>query len=118
MTEDDLRTQLEPIYSALGAIMESITTLVVSVTALREQMMSAPAEPSKPPSIPSPVSVVDLAHLKNPRTGQFVGVYAAGKRWQARLGREIIGSFAAAGSAPRTLVVMVVDGRERANPRG
>jgi hypothetical protein len=31
---------------------------------------------------------------------------------------EIIGSFAAAGSAPRSLVVMVVDGRERANPRG
>ena len=31
---------------------------------------------------------------------------------------EIVGSFAAAGSAPRTVVVMVVDGRERANPRG
>jgi hypothetical protein len=28
------------------------------------------------------------------------------------------GSFAAAGSAPRTMVLMVVDGRERANPRG
>jgi hypothetical protein len=31
---------------------------------------------------------------------------------------DIVGSFAASGSAPRTLVVTVVDGRERANPRG
>ena len=31
---------------------------------------------------------------------------------------EIVGSFAASGSAPRTIVVKVVDGRERANPRG
>ena len=31
---------------------------------------------------------------------------------------RIVGSFAAAGSAPRTVVVRVVDGRERANSRG
>jgi hypothetical protein len=31
---------------------------------------------------------------------------------------DMVGSFAASGSAPRTLVVTVVDGRERANPRG
>ena len=31
---------------------------------------------------------------------------------------EIVGSFAASGSAPRMIVVNVVDGRERANPRG
>ena len=31
---------------------------------------------------------------------------------------EIVGSFAANGSAPRMIVVKVVDGRERANPRG
>jgi hypothetical protein len=30
----------------------------------------------------------------------------------------IVGSFAASGSAPRMIVVNVVDGRERANPRG
>jgi hypothetical protein len=29
---------------------------------------------------------------------------------------EIVGSFATSGSAPRTLVVMVVDGRSRPNP--
>ena len=31
---------------------------------------------------------------------------------------EVVGSFAASGSAPRMIVVNVVDGRERANPRG
>jgi hypothetical protein len=31
---------------------------------------------------------------------------------------EVDGSFAAGGSAPRTMVIQVVDGRSRTNPRG
>lgn len=93
MTEDDLRTLLEPIYSALGAIMESITVLTLSVTALRERLDEAPTVTVVPEPVPSSTPSTDLSHLRNPRTGQFVGVYSMGRRWQARIGREIIGSF-------------------------
>ena len=34
------------------------------------------------------------------------------------LADELDGSFAAGGSAPRTMVIQVVDGRSRTNPRG
>ena len=34
------------------------------------------------------------------------------------LADEVDGSFAARGSAPRTMVIQVVDGRSRTNPRG
>lgn len=74
----------------------------------------APAPPSADVlDVPLKAGQVTQAtlHIDAPRTPG---------RWLLTLdiADEIVGSFAASGSAPRTLVVMVVDGRERADPRG
>ena len=71
---------------------------------------------------PDPVNVLEVPLKAGDVTRETLTLEApkTAGRWVLTLDivDEIIGSFAAAGSAPRTIVVMVVDGRERANPRG
>ena len=80
--------------------------------------------PDGPDGAPAsdPVDVVDVP-LKAGSVSRATLTLDAPKtpgRWILTLdiADALDGSFAAAGSAPRTMVVMVVDGRERANPRG
>jgi hypothetical protein len=71
---------------------------------------------------PDPVDVLDVPLKAGEVTRVPLTIPAprTAGRWLLTLDivDEIVGSFAASGSAPRTIVVTVIDGRERANPRG
>ena len=100
--------------SAAATLQERRDTVIRATWSLLEAGDGDHAGPAPVDVLEVPLKAGEVSH-----TTLHVDAPKTPGRWILTLdiADEIVGSFAAAGSAPRTLVVMVVDGRDRANPR-